>query len=266
MKNSKVYIFISHSHKDVDKVRVVRNYLESVLSEPILFFLKSKTDEDEITSLIEDEIDARIWFIYCRSKNAEESNWVKKELAYVAKTGKQNCTTIDLDTAFDENGELKKEVKTELLKQVRLFEFLQSIYISYSHRDKDVVNDIVDVLNFYGIDTISDLDYCTSDNWVDVNNEALYRSKAVVSFVSKNTFESSYASNEFARSLELNKNIVPVILYREDEEKDIREFSILSKIDKSKFFFFEIGNKKIINKNAIALVYHLLKLLKEKKI
>ena len=76
----KVFIFISHSHRDLEKVRKIRNFLENNCSEPILFFLKSRDDEDEITSLIKDEIDARIWFIYCDSQNARESRWVKKEL------------------------------------------------------------------------------------------------------------------------------------------------------------------------------------------
>ncbi len=60
MEEEKVYIFVSHSHKDIDKVRLVRNYLEEKGAEPILFFLKSVTDDNEVADLIKREIDARL--------------------------------------------------------------------------------------------------------------------------------------------------------------------------------------------------------------
>ncbi len=72
-----IYVFVSHSHKDLHAVRLIRNYLEQKGAEPILFFLKSLSDNDEITGLIKREIDARIWFIYCKSENAEQSEWLK---------------------------------------------------------------------------------------------------------------------------------------------------------------------------------------------
>ena len=97
MEEEKVYIFVSHSHRDIDKVRLVRNYLEEKGAEPILFFLKSVTDDNEVADLIKREIDARLWFLYCRSRNAENSNWVRTELDYVKKTGKKNFFEIDLD-------------------------------------------------------------------------------------------------------------------------------------------------------------------------
>ena len=39
MEEEKVYIFVSHSHRDIDKVRLVRNYLEEKGAEPIMCFL-----------------------------------------------------------------------------------------------------------------------------------------------------------------------------------------------------------------------------------
>ena len=65
-KDEKVYIFVSHSHKDINKVRLVRNYLEDRGAEPILFFLKSVTDDNEVEDLIKREIDARLWFLKSR--------------------------------------------------------------------------------------------------------------------------------------------------------------------------------------------------------
>ena len=45
---SKAWIFVSHSTKDLDKVRAVRDAIENIGGEPILFFLKCLSDHDEI--------------------------------------------------------------------------------------------------------------------------------------------------------------------------------------------------------------------------
>ena len=72
------YVFISHSHLDIDKVRILRNRMEEEGFEPLCFYLKCLTEEDEITGLIQREIDAREWFVYVDSKNARNSDWVAK--------------------------------------------------------------------------------------------------------------------------------------------------------------------------------------------
>ena len=45
-----IWVFLSHSNKDFDKVRVVRNFLEEQNYKPIMFFLKALNDDDEIHS------------------------------------------------------------------------------------------------------------------------------------------------------------------------------------------------------------------------
>ena len=37
------YVFISHSHKDIEKVRILRNVMEENGFEPLCFFLKCLT-------------------------------------------------------------------------------------------------------------------------------------------------------------------------------------------------------------------------------
>ncbi|MBQ4111381.1 MAG: hypothetical protein IJD38_01150 [Clostridia bacterium] len=58
------WIFISHSHQDIQKVRLIRNRLEEKGLEPLMFYLKCLSDEQEIEELIKREIDERDWFIY----------------------------------------------------------------------------------------------------------------------------------------------------------------------------------------------------------
>jgi len=67
---SKAWIFVSHSSRDLEKVRRVRNAIEAAGGEPILFFLKCLSDHDEIDELIKREIEARNFFLLCDSSNA----------------------------------------------------------------------------------------------------------------------------------------------------------------------------------------------------
>lgn len=53
------WIFISHSHLDIDIVRRIRNKLEDRGFEPLMFFLKCLNDDNEIESLIKREINER---------------------------------------------------------------------------------------------------------------------------------------------------------------------------------------------------------------
>ena len=61
------YIFLSHSHDDIDKVRKIRNHLEKDGFEPLCFYLKCLEDDSEIEDLIKREIDAREWFVFINS-------------------------------------------------------------------------------------------------------------------------------------------------------------------------------------------------------
>ena len=81
MYDNKLTVFLSHSHKDIEKVRKIRDILEILGCEPLMFFLKCLDDNNgELEDFIKREIDARNVFLYCRSRNAEGSEWVQKEL------------------------------------------------------------------------------------------------------------------------------------------------------------------------------------------
>ena len=98
----KLTVFLSHSHADIDEVRKVRDVLETLNCEPITFFLACMDDNNPLLEdLIQQEIDARHVFVYCRSPNAEKSKWVKKELEYIRNSGKKRVYEIDLVEAFE---------------------------------------------------------------------------------------------------------------------------------------------------------------------
>lgn len=94
------YVFFSHSQKDIEKVRQVRDYMESRNCEPILFNLKCLTDSDELPGLVKREIEARSWFLCLDSANAEASARVRAEVSYAKNTLKKRIYRVDLDKSW----------------------------------------------------------------------------------------------------------------------------------------------------------------------
>lgn len=75
---------VSHSHRDLEKVRGIRNELERRGHNPLLFFLKCLESEDaRLPELLKQEIAARPWFVLCASPNAPASPWVQDEAARI---------------------------------------------------------------------------------------------------------------------------------------------------------------------------------------
>lgn len=118
------YIFISHSHHDIDKVRIIRNTLEENGYEPLCFFLKCLNDDDEVEGLIKREIDSRDIFLYVESPNSIQSEWVRKEREYINSCKNKTIFTIKLD----EDTDVRKET-LQILNRTRVF-------ISYANCDR----------------------------------------------------------------------------------------------------------------------------------
>lgn len=132
----KLSIFLSHSHKDIEKVRKLRDILEFLDCEPLMFYLKClDEDNDELNTFIMREIEARNIFIYCRSKNSESSAWVQKELAYIRSLDSKRLYTVDIDgnLAYGMLGVLEKI--TGIIKR-------NQVFLSCSLRDGDMMDRI----------------------------------------------------------------------------------------------------------------------------
>lgn len=124
------YIFISHSHLDIKQVRIIRNTLEEEGYEPLCFYLKCLSDDDEVEGLIKREIDSRDIFIYIESENSKRSKWVNKERDYISKCDNKTIYKISLN----ENVDLKEET-LKILNKTRCF-------FSYSSKDKEIFESI----------------------------------------------------------------------------------------------------------------------------
>jgi len=100
MRN-KTTIFLSHSSKDLEKVRNIRNVFEVLNCDALIFYLKCLDDGNpNLEQFIKDEIEARNIFVYCKSANAEASPWVQKELEYIKSLSGKLLYILDIEKDF----------------------------------------------------------------------------------------------------------------------------------------------------------------------
>lgn len=144
-------IFLSHSSMDIEKVRKIRDILEALDYQPLLFHLKCLDDNNEqLEEFIQKEIDARHIFIYCKSQNAERSSWVQKELAYIRSQNKR-IYPIDIERPFHETLASFLQSLGKIIKDNR-------VYISCSHSGTpfDFANRLRDFLTEHGYEVFWD--------------------------------------------------------------------------------------------------------------
>lgn len=145
-KKSNLSVFLSHSHKDVEKIRKIRDVLEVINCNPIMFYLKCLDDDNEVLEeFIKKEIEARNIFIYCKSKNSEESIWVKKELEYIRQLDKNRLYEIDIEEGFTHS---LPNILMEISKLLRRNTIILCNFNPYE--DKTIANNITQKLSEKG--------------------------------------------------------------------------------------------------------------------
>jgi len=116
------WVFVSHSHGDIQEVRKLRNALEERGFDPLLFFLKCLEDEKEIHDLIRREIRQRDWFIFVDSENSRNSGWVTAERDYVEEQKDKMVFVCRLDQSLEE--------------QVNRIARRMTVFVSYAFKDR----------------------------------------------------------------------------------------------------------------------------------
>lgn len=213
--NNEIWVFLSHSNKDYEKVRLVRNMLEEQSLRPLMFFLHCLNDNEEIDSLIKREIDCRTRFILCDSENARKSHWVQKEVEYI-KSQNRICETIDLSKSLD-------EIK------VTLQDFINKtkIFISYNREEYELAEMVYNRLSIYDfsvyIDRAWDFKSSYNQNYKDavdfLENSVAKSNGYVVAIVNERVLNSNSCSrHELIKALRDNKstgkdsfNIIPFV-------------------------------------------------------
>ena len=213
MKNGKITIFLSHSHRDQEKVRKIRNILESLECEPLIFFLKCLDDKNtELEQFIKEEIEARNIFVYCKSSNAENSEWVQKELEYIKSFDKNRLYTIDIENDFSLSLISFLQAIAQILKRNRIF-------ISHSNRDKQTVEALTAHLEKNGYQVQDPYRIRLGSNWSSQIRDTIDKAvrEGVYMFViSPSSVNSPACMMELDYAIEVQRNkkgtIFPIII------------------------------------------------------
>lgn len=224
------WVFISHSSKDYEDVKIIRNYLEESGFSALMFYLKSLEDPKKrklTQQLINWEIEERNIFVFCQSKSSKSSKWVQDEIEYIKNFPEKIYVEIDIN-------KLKYEKCTQLSKLDSLMK-KSTIFFSYSQKDKDFVMKFYEYLKLEGFKVwITNQNIQWGDSIAKKINEALIESSKnghILLFISKNYLESSwcYEEMQIALNLSINKkaSILPIII---DEDLDLSKFLILNTI------------------------------------
>ena len=137
MKNGGCWIFLSHSSKDIMRVRMIRNAFEKNGQNPLAFHLRCLTTDTEegkreLDNLIKREIEAREWFVFCESDAARASQYVRMEKEYIKKFPNKKIWTIDM-TLSDE----------EIIQRVEEICTLLKVFVSYRESDCAEIMDLI---------------------------------------------------------------------------------------------------------------------------
>lgn len=222
-KDNKIYVFLSHSHYDYEKVRVVRDLLEEEGFRPLMFFLKclEKDEYDELTqTLIKEEIESRQRFVLCKSKNADKSKWVQFEVDHIKKL-QRPYETVDLDTSVD------------VQKQVLLrFKRRSTVYLSYPRALQQLVVFVEQELQKNDFKTWLDISSLrVGMNYVDAMTRAINnvsKDGYVLAFLDGSGSE--FMKQEISLAIESKGYLVPVVLSDagQRELQELQESFILS--------------------------------------
>ncbi len=210
-QKKEIWIFLSHSSDDFDKVRKIRNYLEEKSYRPLMFYLKCLESDEEIYDLITREIDVRTRFILCDSENARGSDWVKKEMDYISNQNPpRSFLRIDLSQSDDV---IHRELDS-YVNQMNLF-------ISCTRKQYDLFNKIRSRLNKYDLNVLPDIDSFNSGHKFaqEIEQQISYAANNgyYVFLYSKDIVNSSFVVEEFKLADKLGAN---VLLFTIDEESD----------------------------------------------
>lgn len=206
------FLFISHSHHDMDKVRQLRNRLEDEGFDPLCFYLKCLDEHpEELNDLIKREIDARQWFVYAVSPNSEKSTPVQCERRWRKRPESKNRQEWKWDLESDIPID---EISKTLIKGLR-------VNIIYAHRDIGFVNKLKDKLKEKDLQVTTDFDMNPGKDW---NEQLMGMAKAASEFgtnivvLSENSIHSKPVIDEVKFASECKSMIIPV--YIDDVELD----------------------------------------------
>jgi TIR domain len=190
---SHAWIFVSHSNKDIVKVRSIRNRLERFGAQPLLFHLRATFEKPELRELLFREIEARNFFLYCRSQNAERSRWVQNEVIHARNFRRGKVyEEVDLSLPWSQ----QKFVLDGLAHKTL-------VYLSFAHFDREKVAVFAKLLKSNEFTVIGDGDLVPGQPWLQRIRRALQEARDrgyFVLFLSMRSLERLWLKTEMDRS------------------------------------------------------------------
>ena len=240
----KQYFFVSHSHRDIEKVRIVRNIIEETFFyEPILFFLKCLSDNTELTDLLKREINERIWFIYCKSENAEKSKYVQFEREYIKKlisAGKKiHVVEVDIDKYDVWDEKCANYIRSQIEYKIRKTQ----LFLSYSKHDSFVANTLYTALkersfSLFNANEITAGEFFKEEIESQIKSSS-YKNGAILLLVTKDYLKSEYVVSESEYAYSQGACIIPVVLVSNKQE----ELLLIEEFNKK---FSYLANKNVL--------------------
>ena len=83
--SKEIWIFLSHSNKDFEKVRFIRNYLEEHSCRPLMFYLKCLSNDDEIDNLMKEADREHTTSATCHDKGGQFLSKIQKKCEFLCK-------------------------------------------------------------------------------------------------------------------------------------------------------------------------------------
>lgn len=206
--NDDIWVFVSHSTKDFEKVRIIRNKMEEIGMRPLLFYLKCLKDKPEVLELLKREIDVRPRFLLCDSPNARASEFVDEEVRYIKSLNRQYITVnLDNESSYDE--------------KIRELKRRSQIFLSYLRQDYDLVRKLTKALQEAGFSVWHDREQiCTGCNYQDSINTAIKETMDkgyFIPIISKSSLSSLRCQGELQAATNFDKTfpdqrIIPVCI------------------------------------------------------
>lgn len=247
------WIFLSHSTKDWNEVRTVRNLLEEKGHRPLVFFLKCLTEHSELDELIRREIEARTWFLLCDSENARQSSWVQSEVAYIKEMQGKYHEEINLDAA----------IESQINRIDRLCK-RATVFLSYSRSEQTYARRVQEVLVTHDYSVWTEADLALGTHWEQEITTAIDRAVErgfVLIFLSQNSLQSMYCEAEIEYAFDKanhaahGANIVPIMLHDPEAILDAMSPMVRFVLEGIKWFDFSCGD---FETNMTALIAHMM--------
>lgn len=206
-------IFVSHSHRDLEKVRRIRNELERRGHNPLLFFLKClEADDARLPELVRDEIKARTFFVLCNTLASRRSKCVKQEIEPVKQVTKRPRKTVVVM-------KLERDLLAELHKLDRLSN-RATVFLSDARQDQKIAERIRRALQNHDDSVWFDSAVRPGRDWSSVLHSAMDDAVArgfVLVLLSPASLTSQWCRQETEYALQLaarsrRSNVIPIVV------------------------------------------------------